>query len=331
MAYAEYTITSLSQIPSLVSAFATSVGWDVSGATLRHPDYEGGGPGGLAFTLSTSTVGLNHDLLWTCTTSVGNSALIRAPILATELAPAVGVAQPPTRVFLISMLTPEPYIAIVVEFGYNSYRHLYLGFMEKIGNYSGGEVISGASGFVSPSNSDLYYLDRTQHNYLFGANQSVRPLANSGGVHVSHADNPVPWRNFRDVGTFNANHDFGVGVFNGSEAIGGFGDSINDGYVQKGKSDIAGASILVPINLFAAVPVTGDTRFSPIGKPAGVRMINIENVEAQATLDLGGETWRSFAVFRKNADNLARRPGNIGNRYRLAESSFFVGYAYRSA
>ena len=33
------------------------------------------------------------------------------------------------------------YIAIITEHGYNLHRHLYLGFMEKIGDYVGGEVV----------------------------------------------------------------------------------------------------------------------------------------------------------------------------------------------
>src|SRR5690606_35716827 len=97
-----------------------------------------------------------------------------------------GVAQTPTKLFLISMLTPEPYLAIVVEYGYNSYRHLYLGNMEKVGNYSGGEIIGGASGPTSTTNTNIFWQDSGRIKQLFGSYQNSWIRASSGGVHVDH-------------------------------------------------------------------------------------------------------------------------------------------------
>lgn len=333
MAFAEHLITSLSEIPSLLESFATSAGWDVSsGPVVRHPNYEGAGPGGIAFALTTAFSGLNHDLIWSSTNPIVTSrAYARSPILSARVSPFTPYVMSPSRVFFVSMLTPEPYLAIVVEYGANQYRHLYLGFMEKIGNYAGGEVISSAGGMLSATASNRDWYDREANMLLFQANQSIKPRADAGGVHVSHAGNAVPWRTFRSAASTDGSTSIDGTTFDAAEAIGGFGDSINDAYVAKGKSGIAGASLLVPINLYASVkPASNISRFISIGHPAGVRMLNIENMEPLSQVTIGSETWRIFAATRKSPLLTMSRPTNTGNHYRAEETSYNLGYAYRS-
>lgn len=332
MAFEEHIITSLSEIPSLVEAFATSVGWDVaSGPVIRHPNYEGAGPGGIAFSLTSASSGLERDLIWSSSGGITTSrALIRAPILSARTSPFTPYVLSPSRVFLISMLTPEPYLAIVVEFGPNQYRHLYLGFMEKIGNYEGGEVISGCGSMIAASNSDPLWHDRQGNMFLFEGHQGIMVRADSGGVHIDHADNATPWRRFR---TANAVESDGIdfGTFDAGEVIGGFGDSVIDHFVAKGKSAIAGSSLLVPINLLAsAKPSSTVTRFINIGHPAGVRAVNIENMEPLSEVTIGSETWRIFAAIRKSPLLTLLRPVGAGLQYRAEETSYNLGYAYRS-
>lgn len=334
MAYREYSINALADIPAIVAAFATEVGWNVfDGDTLRHPNYEGNGPGGLAFKLTTNIDGLNHFLRWECVTAgfTDKRATIRSPIYSTVAAPAVATTQIPTKLFLISMLTPEPYIAIVVEYGYNLYRHLYLGFMEKIGNYSGGEVIGASNGYYGTLSTSRDWWEDDYHQYLFTCNQGIWTEAASGGVHIDHADNASPWRHFKRKADIDTTGNW-TNWLAGNEAFGGFMDSFNDFYPQKGKNSLAGANVLSPISLFATQLVTGDIRFIPIGNPAGVRLINIEELEAQAVAEVGGETWYTFACHRKSSDLYDRHPGGgSNNRYPISETSYYLGYAYRGA
>lgn len=340
MAYQEYAINAITDIPAIVSAFAADLGWNVPDTnTLRHPNYEGNGPGGLAFKLTATVSGLDHSLTWTCATAPYNtkSATLRSPVFSTTAAPAVGTTQTPTKLFLISMLEPEPYIAIVVEYGYNLYRHLYFGFMEKIGNYTGGEVIGASNGNVGAtvSGSRLWHSDGGNTypgcHFLFSWYQSVWARNASGGVHVEHGDNANKWRDFRRAATLNSQENWGT-VFSAADALGGYMDSVNDFYVAKGKNSLAGASVLTPINLLSTLPVTGDMRFVPIGCPAGVRMINIDELEAQTTAEVGGETWHVFAAHCKSSDIYTRGPASGGTyRYPISESSYYLGYAYRSA
>lgn len=332
MALEEHIITSLSEIPSLVEAFATSVGWDVtSGPVIRHPDYAGSGPGGIAFSLTSASAGLERDLIWSSSGGIATSrALIRAPILSARTSPFTSYVLSPSRVFLISMLTPEPYIAIVVEFGPNQYRHLYLGFMEKIGDYEGGEVVSACNGMIAQSNSDPVWNGLGGNMFLFEAHQAIMARADSGGVHIDHAENATPWRRFRTA-NFVESDGIDAGTFDAGEVIGGFGDSVTDHFVAKGKSAIAGASLLVPINLLASVkPSSSVTRFINIGHPAGVRMVNIENMEPLSEVTIGSETWRIFAAIRKSPLLTMARPVGAGLVYRAEETSYNLGYAYRS-
>lgn len=331
MAYSEHIISQMSDVPPLVHAFASTLGFDVSGTTanpiVRHPNFEGAGPGGVAFALSSISSGANRDLRWTAQETISGiapKATIRAPIFASTAAPTTPIVQTPQKVYLIGMLTPQPYIAIVTEHGYNLYRHLYLGFMEKIGNYSGGEVLSSQNGpsLLFAGNSDM--ASRTRKNHLFSNAQSFWADDESGGVRIVHADNSVTWRRFR-----NPRGNTVPTSYVGDEVLGGFGDAINEPLIAKGQSQFSGASILVPANLYATQVVTGDIRFRAIGKPAGVRFVNNQFIEPRALLTVGLETWRAFAATSKQ-DSATEAAAGSGVAYRLSESSVYLGYAYRS-
>ena len=335
MAYQEYTITTLADIPSIVQGFAADLGWDVQpGCILRHPNYNGAGPGGLAFQLTASSPStVFRQLQWTCTTDAAKAAGIRSPIFGQPAAPATGVVQTPTKLFLIGMMEPEPYIAIVIEYGFNLYRHLYLGYMEKKGAYGGGITVASCNGPQVVVNGDIHYQDNRFNTWLFGAhNFSSRqnPAALCGGVLIEAAENSVPWRKFQGPENSSGGADADRDIANGQECFGGFGDGINDRYVAKGQNRIAGAVILTPINLYMSRIITGDFRLRGIGRPAGVRMVNIRDIEPQAQFDVGGENFYCFAARCKNGDLYSRRVSTlIGNQYRGTESSYYLGYAYR--
>lgn len=329
MAYQEYSITTLDDVPALVRSFAANMGWNVVGGNLRHPNYDGAGPGGLAFEIYTVSNSLNHDLFFRCTTDPSRSARIRAPIWSTTVTPFTGYKVAPTKLFLIGMLDPEPYIAVVVEFGYNLYRHLYLGYMEKQGTYGGGSVLGACTGVEVSVNGTPHFKDKGYLHYLFQGHQRMTSASEGGGVEVIQADIPNPWRNFRDINGAPST-TLMPNVNDNTCAYGGFGDDLNDNYVYKGKSSIAGANVLVPINCAVVRHIGTDFRLKPIGIPTGVRMINIQEIEPQAQIEVGGDNWYVFAAISKNADAYGnRRPNEEGNRYRISESSYYLGYAYR--
>lgn len=330
MAYQEYTISALADIPSIVSTFAAAMGWNVVADVLRHPNYEGAGPGGPGFKLSTSLVGLLDDLTWNCTTGeTATTATLRSPILSTVENPTVGNRVLPTKLFLIGMLLPQPYLAIVVEYGYNMYRHLYLGFLEKQGTFTGGVCIAASAGRWTVTSETPRWSRSDFRQGLFNANQSLWAANRAGGVLAISADNPSSWRNFRASGSPTSSSDSLYQSMSNTMALGGFGDGLNDPYVAKGKAQMAGANVLVPINLCLPRMLSTDFRLKPIGIPSGVRMINIQEIEAQATLSLGSDTWHSFAEAKKSSSATIPKPNMSGSQYRLDENSYYLGYAYR--
>lgn len=318
MAYQESVISAMGDIPELVATFAAAHGWTVTGAASAPVLTRAGG--GLSFQLTDSISGNDHILA--VAQSGGATATANARIVSPKLngtaTPAVSV---PSKVHLFADSTPEPFLAIVVEYAFNSYRHLYIGNLVKASGFTGGEVISGAQPLNSNTSFQFPTSYRTAH-YLFGAfPNGVVAQANSGGVHVNHADNPTPWRRFYGTGS---SFPGWFTTMDSSVALGGFCDDINDGYIARGRSPFAGVQLLSPITLYASVPITGDTLFAPLGHPAGVRHVNMADLEPGAEFAIGSQTWKVFPAFSKGPTTVAKSASGWG----LAETSYDVGYAY---
>ncbi len=319
MAIEEYVISTLADIPPLVRDFAIANGWIVGGTTsqptLKHPTLSGA----VEFTLKAVQDGsagtLRDRLVWQGTTQTTYYASACSPMRGTATTP-VFVA--PTKVILISGLTPEPYMAIVIEYGFNLYRHLYLGNMEKIGNYTGGEVISGNIWGASRSNLPMTWDDITAHQYLFNGYQGAVAAANAGGVKVAHVDNADTWRTF-----FVSSVATPQSLLNLANAgvLGGFRDAINDIYIARGRNTYSGANILVPINLYAV----RSNNLAAIGRPAGIRMVNMIDIEPAASVVVGSASWRCFPAVRKSDTLSFNRPVSS---WPTDESSYNLGYAY---
>jgi hypothetical protein len=305
--FEQHAITAMADIPPLVAAFAADAGWTVVGTTLTRAG------GGLSFTLAAAIAGYDHTLTWT--NGVNNARIVSPKLGGTASVPVVSI---PSKVYLFG---DADFIAIVVEYGFNSYRHLYLGNMVKAGDYTGGEVISGCTPLASNSGSS-YPMSFRAAAYLFAARQTVHSSANCGGVNVSHVDNPTQWRKFSGP----VNDATPLDGFNNATALGGYVDDINDAYVARGRSSYAGAQILVPINLYASMPITGDTRFAPLGHPAGVRMVNMADIDPAGTFMIGAETWQCFPALAKSVSTTVAQTS--GGAWAVGETSYLVGYAY---
>jgi hypothetical protein len=315
MTWQQNTISTLADIPPLVKTFATSVGFTVGGTTSA-PTLRAGS--GATFALTRLYVAPYDELFWACTdtSAITSTARIRSPVTD------AGTAQP-TKVIMYAGLTPAPYFAIVVEYGYNRYRHLYMGNLVPASSFTGGEVIAGANFHQSNSGYDfpLSYRD-TRHQYLFSGHQSYWANADCGGVRIVHANNPNPWRRFR-AGSLSFG---GWNAFDGNEVIGGFTDDVNDGYLARGRSSYAGTGILVPVDLYATKGSGSGTQFAQLGHPAGVRMINMTDFDPDSTLTIGGtDEWQVFPAFKKSSSLTVLRGATWG----ADESSGMVGYAYK--
>lgn len=329
--YSTYNISALAEIPPLVKAFAALNGWTTSGVcVVTRP---GGGKSfsmyaepdmafdsGRAKALAIVEVGSNplrgvrtHLPIWG-----GGPTLAEPNILF------------PTKLYLFGGEEEgQAYISGVIECGFNAYRHFYIGNMVKLGDYTGGEVISMNCGAYAwqGTYAEINYGTSGQVRYLFSAHQN-RAIDDtqfggtrfSGGVNVVHADNPNSWRSFYAFMN-------GGQPYYDYQVFGGSRDGPNDGFAAKARSNYAGAQILVPINLFCpdSTQAHYDVRFRPIGYPAGVRIISMENLAQGQELEVGNKHWRAFPEFSKWPERLIT---NEGSGWVRRESSYRAGIAH---
>ncbi len=329
MAYQQTLVTSILDIPAVVAAFAAANGWTVNNSVPNQPVFSHPSePGALSMRLRATISGVNnqnHRLIWESASGVATSS---ATTLSPKLAGSANnpVVPAPTSVDMFTGLNPRPYLAVVISYGVNLYRHHYFGFMNNIGGYTGGEVISGSAGSSNFSSLNLNYLDDDAFKHLFKARHSLNVLAKSeaGGVRLVHPNNPVPWRVF--FSTTNTSAPFSN--FLGDEIIGGQGDGYNDNYSARGHNTFAGTAILTPLNLLISRAITSDVRFRPVGNPCGVALVNMRDLQPGQEITMGLETWRVYPMISKRPETLM--PSTAGQGfYRQFESSVNQGIAYK--
>lgn len=328
MAYSVQTVSAMTDIPAAVASVAIAQGWTVDTTNPNQPIFTlPATTSKINWQLSATVSGQDHTLTWTANgsaipTSTGNT---RSP----KLAPTSGstaVVPLPTKVHVfISPATPaiaSPYLALAIEYNSNQFRHLYLGVMEALGNYTGGEVVSGMQGPLSSYGASIEFDDYTRVQYLFGSRSACWSNTQCGGVRVTHADNPNEWRKFLGFSTGT------ITSFPANSALGGFRDALNDGYLANGECNFAGSNPLVPMNLYCPKAVTGNMNFVPIGRPPAIRLVNMRNLEPGASIAIGGVNWRVFPAMRK-ATQLTMPNASSNGNWRTYETSYYVGYAYK--
>lgn len=345
MAYSVSAISSVSEVPALVRTFADALGFVTSGSgpvVVRHPTYLGA----KEFVVSSSLVGSAASRREQVRLSVNgvtgaNIAIAESPkfnFTGGNTGSAVTVAQP-TSLHLFGSLEGGPadsgrsWIAGVIEYGFNLYRHFYLGYVEKITDYQGGEVVTGSGQAVlgaityrSATRGD----DASLSHYPFSM-KSVWDASSGGGMHIDHPDNPTPWRTFY-APTSTSAFDAAFASIGNSCVLGGYSDSINSGPMGAGKSPYSGAQILTPINLYIGKRIGTSQRFQAVGAPAGVRLVHMEDLDPGASVHVGTSVWRVFPVFAKS--NSLNFPGNGGspsssNSFPAGNSSQYIGMAYQ--
>lgn len=320
--FQEYNIAALTDILPLLEGFAEDAGWTV-GSDAGNPTFTppGGSTAIKCRYIQTGTGASQRQALFLDMPADVPviSAYITNPRTGTNAA-APGHTQP-TKLCLFG---DARFIAIVVAYGYNRYRHLYMGVMEHLGDYTGREVISGVNVFDSHSTSQNVSFRDTTAQYLFGATHTISggiPWNNAawqGGVHIVHADEPDPWRDFvRPASPSTFSPDF---------AAGGFKDDVNDGFLARAKSEYAGQHVLTPINLYAAAP---SNNWRPLGRPPGVRLVLMEGVDPEQSIIVGTKQWRVFPHSTKRLTPTYPVGDGVIGRYPDEDGSYLVGYAYQ--
>ncbi|MNS35542.1 hypothetical protein D3C72_677020 [compost metagenome] len=314
MAYLLIADPTHTTIPQRIIDFATqTLGWTAAGANrVAAP----GSDAGITFEIGAPVSTAPYRNRNTVTLMNGNTqtayAMISAPYIML-------VDQAPTKMHLFGSAGPVPYVAAVVEYTQGFFRHLYFGRLEKLGDYTGGEVVAGSTVYAH-YNNDSY--DEDDFQYLFNGFQSGISAAAAGGVRLNHAElGGVITAPFRAA----SSRAGGSQTLAQNCVLGGFRDNVNDQQVARGVNTFAGAQLLVPVNLYLTREAS---RISPIGKPPGVRLVNMTNIDPGTAINVGGKTWRCFPQFRKGEATHARSSSSLGTNYTTTETSYIVGYAY---
>lgn len=345
MAYSVSAVSSVSEIPALVRSFADSLGFVTSGsdpAVVRHPSYSGAKEFVVSSSLEGSAATRREQIRLSVNGVSGvNEAIAESPkfnLTGENAASAVTVAQP-TALHLFGNLEGDTsdsgrsWIAGVIEYGFNLYRHFYLGYVEKMTDYQGGEVVTGSA---QAATGDTAYRtasrgDSTSYSqYPFSMKNSWAENS-AGGLHIDHPDNPTPWRTFY-APTGSWVFDTAFSSIGNSCVLGGYMDSINSGLMGAGKSPYSGAQILTPVNLYIGKRIGASQFFQAVGAPAGVRLVHMEDLDPGTSVQVGSSVWRVFPVFAKS-DSL-NLPGNGGtpsnaNSFPAGNSSQYIGMAYQ--
>ena len=349
MTYSVQTASDMADIPPLIAAFAAARGWTVDGTEITRPG------GGRTFVLSAEKRALNtfyspHRLV------IKDKALPDARGLWTSAPQLGGTFNPPqpsapTKLHLFGNDAPydeegavAPWIAVVIEFGYNHYRHVYIGNMVKFGSYAGGEIIS--SNYFCQRGYQNYQTEigmwSAYNRWLFSAGATSTETEGdgaaegergpwgrtTGGVNIEHAENPNTWRKFsKYFDDSNNMRNMPADIVFGGIKDGG----IASGLLRRGVSDYAGADILIPYTLFVPNAADGDNyRIRPIGFPAGPRAIDMRNIQSEASITVGNRNWRVFGEFQRNPDTTVYKVGgtNVTGSWWLNETSGYIGVAY---
>lgn len=336
MAYVSHAISSLQEVIPLWAAFAAEIGWLVDNSTpgtptIKHPTYPAAIPIRMRYSVN-GTYGRRLVVDSPSSDMVG-TAVMPAPILNPTLSNNGVVISTPTKVHFVGSTSGIPYLATIVEFGFNSYRHLYVGYMNKSSDYEGGEVVSATFSSETGSGSGQlqFWHSQTSSAGLFSATPANNTMQRRGGVRILHANNPTKWREFRAHTTTSGGIDNYANETSEITAMGGYLDGPNTGYAIAGKSEYTVSAVVSPIPLLVTTTIGGGRYFRNIGAPAGVRHVNVENFEPGARVVVGTREFIVFPWMSKRATPYAQYPtSSVSSDFRFPQQqcSGYLGYAY---
>lgn len=307
MAYSQYNVTSVADILDVVLDFANAIGWQATrGGTqnayvyLRPP----GSSEDVFYYTDLSGSSRSTSFAWAGATSAVGFNIpasrmdFRVRTGSIDDLEKYGKGGPPTLVHAIGRASGTPFMLFAIESSPGLYQHMYFGYTEKIGGYSGGEVVS-TTVVGSNTSADSPY----EHSHLLAsipsnATNYTYPPDQRGGVRINGV-----WYKFRRSTSLHV--------------AGGAFDHPN-AYAQRNASNsFSGYTPLSPVNLWLGSTSSSSGFWQPIGPAAGVRFANMENFFPTQLVELpDGTNWRVFPATR------------ISNWSTGMSSGPYAGYAF---
>jgi hypothetical protein len=331
MLYQEFNISTHAEAASHVADFAAALGWTVddvepiegftAGKSLVAP-VTSFTPDPTVWHIASSDVFISLAGITARAGVLIDDGVVLAHELATQLDAPVslttGLRLAPVKVTIFGNDGESSWIAAVVSYEYNLYRHLYMGHIAPIGGFTGGELLSVCQpydwpGALGDPSAHWHYQDPL-HSYFFNARKVS--TAENGGLHVVHASAAAEWNKFNShPNKFSRDSPHQPGI-----ACGGFMDGFNDGYAQRARNPYAGGRILVPQNLYIT---NASNSFVPVGHAPGIRLVDMLDLRPEQTVSVSDANWKVFPAWRRSvSQEHDLRVGYVG------ESSHYIGYAY---
>lgn len=224
--------------------------------------------------------------------------------------PYVGLSySEPTRLRMFGGTEGRPYFGICIEYLPGSFRHMYVGYVNIRGDYTGGEITTGTR--YSAHTNDRSYTHE-YHSFPFGGTQSVP----NGTVRMVHQEFGGEYSSEFQAAT---NHQWG-GRTNG-RSFGGYLDQAANGLIGFSSDAISANALLVPFNIFQTLP---SSRSRPIGTVGGVRMVNMTDLDVGTRVSVGNRQWECYPLLRKGGTSGV----NAGSWDVVSETSYILGIAY---
>lgn len=358
--YQAYSVASMADIPALVGAFASNLGWNVdttvaNAPKIKHPTLSGAKQVAFSFVQAHPSNSIDvqsyYDrlLISFVDTTVGTepTAAVDAPRFYNAATPTIPTTPAPTQLHMFGGTSPDYWLAGVIAFGFNLYRHFYFGYPEKIGNYGNGEIITGsrASSFQSTYSSGAKYhynnADRLWYPFsaMNGRYTYTSGASANGGVYITHNNIANRWNRFFINSRSLTSRGNSVSAcvttllnsLSAGTVFGGAMDAVNSGYLYSGDNSLMGGALLVPINLYICNTISGNKVIHPIGRPNGVRLVNVRSLNPEQIVQLGSDQWKVFPIFCRNiADSYLHGPSDTTQpQWGVDENSFIIGQAYK--
>ncbi len=193
---------------------------------------------------------------------------------------------PLTRMYVFAGTSPEPWVHVTFETAPGYFQHLYFGYVEKYGNYSGGAIADATYWQITTSQYNRSWEGSNNH-LLFGGKNSYDTNygKGAGALEIDHVDAPGDAYHFcyRGQKTYIAG--------------GGWGDGYNARLAFVEPTGIEGNVIFHPVILFADI---NSNRFvCPVACVPGVRIINISSFDPGQSVSVGNQNWRIFPMCNK--------------------------------
>lgn len=336
MAFSQQSIAAMTDIPPLVDTFAVAQGWttSVNGSqrVLTNPVT------GYQIGIDTQSGTYDTEIVLEADPLNGSPPLRFARANQPHLAGSLNNPDisDPTQLFLFGGTeNGQPYIAGVIEFGFNNYRHFYIGTLNKYGVYTGGDVM--AANFHRINQDDnRFTLSITGNKFMFNGYQDRLSTEDTGIIRVVETEIQTQFPS-QELFEFDQDPIASSRDTNpiAGRVFGGNQDRVNSVYTHNAQSHFAAASLIGAPNMYLAFSNTPD-RYLPLGYVSGARLINVANIEPGTQITIAGVNWRVFPEFRRTSEEVISGGGlngeNSGNgsiqSWLDQEVSHYYGMAY---